>query len=112
LQKLPRPRLDRGLVRDRCDALGLVVLEADGPGLTGRNCEALQVDVDALSLGLLPLLGVRLHALDEVLPGSGVLDVLDTDVDALLHVSVTDLLLAVWESVRPWQFDLGFERTG
>jgi hypothetical protein len=26
-------------------------------------------------------------------------DVLDADVDALLHVSVADLLLAVWESV-------------
>lgn len=57
------------------------------------------MDVGAVGFGLLPLRGVLLDALDEVLSGAGVPDVLDADVDALLHVSVADLLLAVWESV-------------
>lgn len=58
------------------------------------------MDVDALSLGLLPLRSVLLDTLDEVLPGTGVPDVLNTDVDALLHVSVADLLLAIHKSAH------------
>ena len=58
------------------------------------------MDVDALSLGLLPLRSVLLDTLDEVLPGPGVPDVLNADVDALLHVSVADLLLAVQGSAH------------
>jgi hypothetical protein len=89
------PRLDRCLVRYGCDALGLVVLEADSSLALGRDREALQVYVDALGLGLLPLEGILLNTPDEVVPGSRVLDVFETDVDALLHVSVADLLLPV-----------------
>lgn len=86
-------RLDGGLVRDGRDALGDVVVEADGPGLAGGNRKALEVLGDALLLGLLGQSVVGLNALKEVLAGAGVADVLDADVDALLHVAVADLLV-------------------
>jgi len=87
--------LDRCLVWHRCDALGLVVLEADSAGLTGSSGLAAQVNVDTLSLGLLPLGSILLDALQEIFSGSGVSDMLDADVDALLEVSVTNLLVTV-----------------
>jgi hypothetical protein len=90
----PPPRLNSRLVRNRRDALRLVVLDADCSCLPGLSGFALQVDVDALGLGLLPLLCVLLDTLDEVIPRSGLADMLNTDVNALLHVSVADLLLA------------------
>ena len=90
----PPQRLNGRLVRHRCDALWLVLLHAHSPRIPGLGWQALQVDVDALGLGLRPLLGVLLDAPDEVVAGSGLADVLDTDVDALLHVSVADLPLA------------------
>lgn len=84
-------RLDVGVVRDGSDGLGGNTL--DDVSLTGHAGLTLQVEVDALLLGLALLLGVLLDTLDEVLTGTGVLDVLDADVDALLHVAVADNLV-------------------
>jgi hypothetical protein len=82
-----------GVVGDRCDALGLVLLSADGAGLAGLVGLALEEDGGALLLGLALLLGVGLDADDELLAGAGEADVLDAEVDALLDVAVADLLV-------------------
>lgn len=92
--KPPPPRLDSRLVWHRCDALRFVVLKADGSRFPGKSRLALQVDVDALGLGLLPLRSILLDALDEIFSGSGVSHMLNANVDALLDVSVADLLVA------------------
>lgn len=60
---------------------------------TGHSRLALEVEVNTLLTGLALLLGVLLNTLDEVLTGTGVLDVFDADVDALLHVPVADDLV-------------------
>jgi hypothetical protein len=82
-----------GVVGDRGEALGLVVLGADGAGLAGLVGLALEEDGGALLLGLALLLGVGLDADDELLAGAGEADVLDAEVDALLDVAVADLLV-------------------
>ena len=82
-----------GVVGDRGEALGLVVLGADGAGLAGLVGLALEEDGGALLLGLALLLGVGLDADDELLTRAGEADVLDTEVDALLDVAVADLLV-------------------
>lgn len=87
------PALDRRLVRNRCDVLWLVVLEADGSCLAGLCGDALKLLLLAGLLGLLLEGEVGLDALEEVLSRAGHADVLDADVDALLHVAVADLLL-------------------
>ena len=88
-----RRRLDRCLVGHRYNVLGLVVLEADKPGVAGLCGHALHLLGLARLLGLLLLGEVGLDALEEVLTRARVADVLDADVDALLHVAVADLLL-------------------
>lgn len=82
-----------GVVGDGSDALGLVVLGADGAGLAGLVGLALEEDGGALLLGLALLLGVGLDADNELLTGAGEADVLDAEVDALLDVAVADLLV-------------------
>ena len=67
--------------------------ELDGVRLTGTLRQSLELDRLALLLGLAPSLGVVLNAGDELLAGAAVVDVLETDVDALLDVSVADLLV-------------------
>lgn len=85
--------LNRSLVRQRGDSLGRNVGQRDGAGLTGLCGKALDLDGGARGSSLLLGLGVGLDALEEVLTGAGGLDVLDADVDALLDVSVPDLLV-------------------
>lgn len=79
-------RLNGGLVGNWYNRLGYVLLHGNGPGLAGHGGLSLQVDVNALSLGLLLELGVGLDALDELLAGSGQRNVLDSEVDTLLNV--------------------------
>lgn len=87
------PFLDRSLVGERSEGLGRVVGEGDCLGVAGTGGLALDRDGDTVGLGLLLGLGVGLDPLEEVLTGSRGLDVLDSDVDSLLEVSVLDLLV-------------------
>lgn len=86
-------RLNGGLVGERNDGLGEVVLGADAVGFPGLGSLSLQVDVGAGLLGLTLLGGVGLDAEEELLTGAGEVDVLDANVDALLDVAVADLLV-------------------
>jgi hypothetical protein len=94
----PTPRLDRSLVCDGYDALRDIVFQADRPCLPRWNWKSLEVLWVALLLGLLCLGIVLLDTLQEVFSGARETDVLDADVDALLDVSVADLLVAVISS--------------
>lgn len=85
--------LDRRLVGNRGDGLGEVVLGGHDPGVPGADGLSLQMDVDALLLGLDLLRGVRLDTVQELLARPGVDNVLDADVDALLHVALADALV-------------------
>lgn len=85
--------LDVGVVCDRCNRLGLVVLGADGPLLSRLDGLPLEVHLLAALLGLALLGSVLLHSDQELLTGTGKTDVLDADVDALLDVAVADLLV-------------------
>lgn len=83
--------LDRGLVCYRDNILWLVVLSADCPRLSWLSGLSLEVKVLASLLCLTLLGSVALDTGQEFVPGAGVTDVLDADVDALLHVAVADL---------------------
>lgn len=87
----PKNPLDGGLVGDRSNVLWLVVLGADGASLTWLRWLSLQVDVLASLLGVSLLSSVGLDTGQELVTRTRVLDVLDTDVDALLDVAVADL---------------------
>lgn len=82
-----------GVVGDRRQGLGALLLDGDRSCLTGHGGESLDLDGGALGLGLGLQDGVLLHPADEVLSGSRLADVLDAQVDALLDVSVLDLLV-------------------
>jgi len=69
------------------------VLDGDEAGRTGHSGLTLQVDLDTILLGLDLGGGVLLDATQEVITALGVLDVLNTDVDALLEETVTNLLV-------------------
>lgn len=87
------PPLDRRLVRDRCDGLRPVVRRGDHPGAPGHGGLPLELDGGALGLCLPLQLGVNLDPAEEVVSRARRGDVLDPDVDALLEVSVLDLLV-------------------
>lgn len=85
--------LDVGVVSDRCDRLGLVVLGADGPLLSRLDRLPLEIHLLAALLRLALLGRVLLHSDQELLTGTGQTDVLLADIDALLDVLVADLLV-------------------
>lgn len=62
-------------------------------GLPGLGGVSLDLDGGAVGLGLLLQLGVLLDPLDEVLARAGQVDVLDSEVDALLDVAVLHFLV-------------------
>lgn len=57
------------------------------------NRLSLQLHALTVLLGFFPLSCVLLHSGQELVSGSGVCDVFDSDVDSLLDVSVADLLV-------------------
>lgn len=85
--------LDCSFVWQRSDSLRRVVGQGDRDGFPGKSGLSLDLNSHTIGSGLLLGLGVGLDSLDEVLTGSGGLDVLDSDVDALLDVAVLDLLV-------------------
>lgn len=84
---------DLPLTRPGGKGLGNVVVDGNNPGLSGLSGESLEENVLALLLGLLLLGGVRLDTVKELLSALGVTDVLNSDVDTLLHVSAVDNLV-------------------
>lgn len=89
----PIVRLDGGLVGNGSQGLGAVLLEGDLSCVAGQGSLTLDLDGGALSLGLGLQRGVLLDSAQETLPGARGLDVLNAEVDALLDVSVLDLLV-------------------
>jgi hypothetical protein len=84
-------RLDVRIVSLRRQTLD--ILELDSVRLTRGLGQPLQLDRLAVRLRILPSLGVALDAVDELLAGARVRDVLEADVDALLQVAVADFLV-------------------
>jgi hypothetical protein len=71
-----------------------IPLEADSPSLSGLSRQPLQLNGLSLLLCLLLLQSVGLDSVKELLSTFRVLDVLDSDVDSLLHVSTVNDLVA------------------
>lgn len=84
-------RLDVGVVWHWAQRLN--VLHLHGSRTPRHNRLSLQLHTLTLLLGLSPLLGVLLDSVQELLSRSRSCDVLDSDVDSLLEVSVADLLV-------------------
>ena len=84
---------DRRLVRDRCDRLRDVVLCFDRPRLSGPHGLSLEVHMGPVLLGFSPSFRVRLDPSEEFLSRSRRPDVLDAQIDALLHVSIANPLV-------------------
>jgi hypothetical protein len=88
---LQPPTLNRSFVRNRGN--GFNILERNDPGVAGHGGDTLELHGLALCLCLLSETFVFLDSAEETFSGPRGLDVLDPDVDALLHVPVVDLLV-------------------
>lgn len=71
----------------------LNILDLDGARASWHGGLSLQLNTLALLLGLLPLSCVLLHSAQEFVSRSGMCDVFDSDVDSLLEISVSNLLV-------------------
>lgn len=71
----------------------LDLLDLDGSRASWHGGLSLQLHTLALLLGFLPLAGVLLHSVQELFSRSGMCNVLDSDVDSLLDVSIADLFV-------------------
>jgi len=78
------------VVRDRRNSFRKIPLSANNTSISGHNGLSLQMHVDALLLCLTLLDGVLLHTVQKLVSGSGVRDVFDPDVNALLDIAVAD----------------------
>jgi hypothetical protein len=85
--------LDKSLVWHRGQGLRHVGLSVNHVGASGLGGLSLQLHLLALGLGLLLQGGVGLDSVQELLATGRVLDVLDSQVDSLLDVSVADNLV-------------------
>jgi len=106
--------LDESFVRDRSKCLRNIELGRDVTSLTGLSRDSLQVERDyhqdknqhsdimpdlytlqltTSFLGFLLLLSVGNNTVQEFLTTLGVLDVFNTDVDTLLQITVTNVLV-------------------
>jgi len=85
--------LDQSLVGNGSNGLGEVVLGRNVTSFTGLDRQSLQDDLDTSLGGFLALASVLLDTVKELLTALGVLDVLNTDVDALLQVTVANALV-------------------
>jgi hypothetical protein len=85
--------LDQSLVGNGSNGLGEVVLGRNVTSFTGLHRQSLQDDLDTSLGGFLALASVLLDTVKELLTALGVLDVLNTDVDALLQVTVANALV-------------------
>lgn len=86
-------KLDVSLVWDWGDGLRDVRREAESVSFSWLSWLSLELNVLTLSLGLTLQSGVLLDSVQEFLTALGVLDVLNTEVDTLLEVSVTNNLV-------------------
>lgn len=85
--------LDEGFVRNWGQCLRNVLTDLDNLGLSWLSWLSLQVNLLALSLSLSLQSSVGLDSVQEFSTASRVLDVLDSQVNLLLNVSVTNNLV-------------------
>lgn len=88
---LPAPAnpSNRRLIRHRHDALRLVIDSADSPRFSRHRGESLEIHLLASLLCRFLLLRILLDAAQEVVPRPRLLDVFDSDVDALLNIPIS-----------------------
>ncbi len=85
--------LDEGFIRNRGDGLRLVASSGNETGRLWTEGLSLQLNKLALSLGILQSSSVFLDTTEEICSALGVLNVFNTDIDTLFHITVSDLLV-------------------